>query len=169
MNEPKRCPICMRPNHRKYNNGYCSKECCDKAKGQIPYDNKKYCLECIKEYIITENYQMTCLGCKDKLYKRREDIQEEKLNKICSCCNKTFRRKRIGNSQTQCDDCARDKRRRICISNSEKNNIESMKENRRRGIAGMSYEKLIAIEEKKRLFDERHWKDYTSGKYRGQN
>lgn len=167
MQTIKRCHICMRPYEWKRKGpGYCSKECLEKSKGRLTIeDNKRYCYECTKEYSITENYQMTCLECKDKFKQRQQKIQEDQLNQICCCCDKPFRRKTFQSSQTQCYACDKEKEKRQEIKNQQKNNIASMKENRRRG-SGISLEELIRREEWKRVFDEKHANNYIRGRTR---
>ena len=127
------------------------------------FSKKRYCLECSQEYTIKENYQTTCLTCKDKLKKRFDDIQEEHLNKICKNCNKTFRKKIIKSAQIVCESCNKERAHMEKVKYQEKNNIQSMKENRRSRRNGLPLEELIRREEYKRLFDEKYANNYIRG------
>jgi hypothetical protein len=164
MNSKRRCSDCFRPLliKKPYMRTYCDKECHERS-GSFKPKKEFYCTECHQIFKPTENYQYTCLDCKEKLRIRLENFQEERLNIFCASCKKNFRRKKIESGQTQCDNCSRQKQKIRMIERSEKNNIESMKENRRTRGNGISYEKLIAIEEKKRLFDEKFANSYIRG------
>lgn len=129
---------------------------------EVIYRTEFHCAKCGKSYKQTKHYQLFCSdSCENSINQIMQGIEDRRLNQKCIECGLDFRRKHERSGQRICDGCSHSKKYRIGQQKAvEYRQVHREKKKRKK----ISYEQLIKISERDRVFRDSGWTHFLKGR-----